>query len=152
MALLSKHSLPINLENLHSSYSDLVKRHVFRPDLSEGLTGDEVVTTIHPGNYFTYRKSIAFKYSNVVPAIKIALLTDFACKICRLIELRSINVRQLSSTCVSTLVKINWKMYTRVPKLRTPSVDLTMNVCVETSNIRTRKRGKHIVIYIFPSF
>lgn len=29
---------------------DIWKRYVFRPDLSNGLTGDEVITTLHPGN------------------------------------------------------------------------------------------------------
>lgn len=35
---------------------DLVKRYAFRPDLSEGLTGDEMITTLHPGNPFTSKK------------------------------------------------------------------------------------------------
>lgn len=28
---------------------DYVKKYVFRPDLSNNLTGDEIITTIHPG-------------------------------------------------------------------------------------------------------
>lgn len=28
----------------------LMKKYVFRPDLSNNLTGDEIVTTLHPGN------------------------------------------------------------------------------------------------------
>lgn len=38
------------------------KRYVFRPDLSNGLTGDEIVTILHPGDY-NHLKSIPFKYS-----------------------------------------------------------------------------------------
>lgn len=30
---------------------DIWKRYVFRPDLSNGLTGQENVTILHPGNY-----------------------------------------------------------------------------------------------------
>lgn len=36
----------------------LYKRYVFRPDLSNSLTGEEEVTTLHPGDI----KSIALKY------------------------------------------------------------------------------------------
>lgn len=28
---------------------DVWNKYVFRPNLSEGLTGDEVITTLHPG-------------------------------------------------------------------------------------------------------
>lgn len=31
---------------------DIWKRYEFRPELSDGLTGDEIVTTIHPGNHY----------------------------------------------------------------------------------------------------
>lgn len=36
-----------------------MKKYTFRPDLSNGLTGEEIVTTLHPGS----KKSIAITYS-----------------------------------------------------------------------------------------
>lgn len=38
------------------------KKYVFRANLSEGLTGNEVVTVLHPGS-ITIKKSILLKYS-----------------------------------------------------------------------------------------
>lgn len=29
---------------------DDIRTYIFRPDLSKGLTGNEIVTTIHPGD------------------------------------------------------------------------------------------------------
>lgn len=34
---------------------DIMKKYVFRPDLSNNLTGQEVVTTLHPGNTHNYK-------------------------------------------------------------------------------------------------
>lgn len=34
---------------------DIWKRYEFRPELSDGLTGDEIVSTIHPGNHYYLR-------------------------------------------------------------------------------------------------
>lgn len=39
----------------------LMKKYVFRPDLSNSLTGDEIITTLHPGKRIV--KSISLKYS-----------------------------------------------------------------------------------------
>lgn len=41
-----------------------MKKYIFRPDLSNNLTGDEIVTTLHPGNLSKIVKSIALKYSH----------------------------------------------------------------------------------------
>lgn len=41
---------------------DMWKKYVFRANLSEGLTGNEVVTVLHPGS-ITIKKSILLKYS-----------------------------------------------------------------------------------------
>lgn len=55
----------------------LYKKYIFRPDLSNNLTGDEIVTTLHPGNVNENKnkigiKSIALKYLNL-------LLNDYMC-------------------------------------------------------------------------
>lgn len=46
----------------------LLKKYIFKPELSNGLTGEEEVTTLHPGiiciaNKNNIGKSIHFKYS-----------------------------------------------------------------------------------------
>lgn len=46
---------------------DDIRTYIFRPDLSNGLTGNEIVTTIHPGKSVNdeekkHIKSILFTY------------------------------------------------------------------------------------------
>lgn len=49
---LSEHLRKVNIiddDNLDTMEYDDIRTYIFRPDLSESLTGDEIITTIHPG-------------------------------------------------------------------------------------------------------
>lgn len=61
---------------------DYMKKYVFRPDLSNNLTGEEVITTLHPGLFkekksIHQQKSIMLKNLRATRPIKNALLTVF---------------------------------------------------------------------------